>query len=96
MKTLSKVFIATSSFSELKKTFENRAKKKKFLFKKNPLKKKLTSNQLVKYAKDCKYIIAGTEIYNQKTIDQLTKLKYIFRLGSGIDNLDINHLKKKK
>ncbi len=96
MKTQSKVFIATSSFSELTKTFENNAKKKNFLFKKNPLKKKLTSNQLIKFAKDCKYIVAGTEIYNQKTIDQLTKLKYIFRLGSGIDNLDINHLKKKK
>ena len=72
------------------------AKKKNFLFKKNPLKKKLTSDQLVKYAKDCDYIIAGTEIYNQKTLDKLTKLKYIFRLGSGIDNLDIDYLKKKK
>ncbi len=96
MKTQSKVFIATSSFSELTKTFENSAKKKNFLFKKNPLKKKLTTNQLIKYAKDCKYIVAGTEIYNQKTIDKLTKLKYIFRLGSGIDNLDIDYLKKKK
>jgi len=96
MKSQSKVFIATSSFSELTKNFESSAKKKNFLFKKNPLKKKLTSNELVKYAKDCKYIIAGTEIYNQKTIDKLKKLKYIFRLGSGIDNLDINYLNEKK
>ena len=29
-------------------------------------------------------------------MDKLTKLKYIFRLGSGIDNLDIDYLKKKK
>ena len=96
MKTQSKVFIATSSFSELTKSVKTIAKKKNFLFKKNPLKKKLTSDQLVKYAKDCDYIIAGTEIYNQKTLDKLTKLKYIFRLGSGIDNLDIEYLKKKK
>ena len=96
MKIQSKVFIATSSFSELTKTFENKAKKKNFIFKKNPLKKKLTSNQLIKYAKDCNYIVAGTEIYNQNTINKLTKLKYIFRLGSGIDNVDINHLNKKK
>ena len=96
MKTQSKVFIATSSFSELTTSVKAIAKKKKFLFKKNPLKKKLTSDQLVKYAKDCNYIIAGTEIYNQKTLDKLTKLKYIFRLGSGIDNLDIDYLKKKK
>ena len=96
MKTQSKVFIATSSFSELTTSVKAIAKKKNFLFKKNPLKKKLTSDQLVKYAKDCNYIIAGTEIYNQKTLDKLTKLKYIFRLGSGIDNLDIEYLKKKK
>ena len=96
MKTQSKVFIATSSFSELTTSVKATAKKKNFLFKKNPLKKKLTSDQLVKYAKDCNYIIAGTEIYNQKTLDKLTKLKYIFRLGSGIDNLDIEYLKKKK
>ena len=96
MKTQSKVFIATSNFSELTKNFKCSAKKKNFLFKKNLLKKKLTSNELVKYAKDCKYIIAGTEIYNQKTIDKLKKLKYIFRLGSGIDNLDINYLNEKK
>ena len=96
MKTQSKVFIATSNFSELTKNFKSSAKKKNFLFKKNLLKKKLTSNELVKYAKDCKYIIAGTEIYNQKTIDKLKKLKYIFRLGSGIDNLDINYLNEKK
>lgn len=96
MKIQSKVFIATSSFSELTTSVKATAKKKNFLFKKNPLKKKLTSDQLVKYAKDCNYIIAGTEIYNQKTLDKLTKLKYIFRLGSGIDNLDIEYLKKKK
>ena len=96
MKTQSKVFIATSSFSELTTSVKATAKKKNFLFKKNPLKKKLTSDQLVKYAKDCNYIIAGTEIYNQKTLDKLTKLKYIFRLGSGIDNVNIDYLKKKK
>ena len=57
MKTQSKVFIATSSFSELTTSVKAIAKKKNFLFKKNPLKKKLTSDQLVKYAKDCNYII---------------------------------------
>ena len=71
-------------------------KKKKILFKKNPLNKKLSSDQLLKYAIDCEYIIAGTEIYNKKTLDNLKNLKYIFRLGSGLDNLDINYIKKKK
>ncbi len=96
MTKLSKAFIATSSFSELTIQKKNIAKKKKILFIKNPLKKKLTSDQLVKYAKDCKYIIAGTETYNQKSLDKLKKLEYLFRLGSGVDNVDIDYLKTKK
>ena len=96
MKTLSKVFIATSSFSAVTKKINNIAKRKNIIFIKNPLKRKLTSDQLLKYGKDCKYIIAGTETYDQKTLDKLKKLKYIFRLGSGVDNLDVEYLKSKK
>ena len=96
MKNQSKVFIATSSFLSLTANIKRTAKRKKIIFKTNPLKKKLNSHQLIKYAKDCKYIIAGTEIYDQKTLDKLKNLKYIFRLGSGIDNLDTDYIKKKK
>ena len=63
---------------------------------KNPLKKKLNKVQLLKFAKNCEYIIAGTENYDKDTINKLTRLKCIFRLGSGTDNVDIDHLKKKK
>jgi D-3-phosphoglycerate dehydrogenase len=91
-----KIFIATSSFSELSPSLINKFKKKKIIFKKNPLNKKLTPEQLVKYAKDCEYIVAGTEVYNEETLDKLTKLKFIYRLGSGVDNLDLVHIKKNK
>ena len=84
------------AFQVLLKILKILQKKKKILFKKNPLNKKLSSDQLLKYAIDCEYIIAGTEIYNKKTLDNLKNLKYIFRLGSGLDNLDINYIKKKK
>jgi CMP-2-keto-3-deoxyoctulosonic acid synthetase len=56
-----KIFIATSSFSELSPSLINKFKKKKIIFKKNPLNKKLTPEQLVKYAKDCEYIVADIE-----------------------------------
>lgn len=92
-----KVFIATSSFDEDPKTYsKNFFKRKNITFIKNPLKKKLTQQQLIKYAKDCDYIIAGTEEYNQEIIDNLKKLKFVFRMGSGIENIDIEYLKKKK
>ena len=53
-----KVFIATSSFSEHKKITK---KNIRFKFIENPLKKKLTSEELLELAKNCNYIIAGTE-----------------------------------
>ena len=92
MKKKLKVFIATSSFSEHKKIAK---KNPRFRFIENPLKKKLTSGELIGFAKDCDYIIAGTENYNKFTIDNLINLKCLYRLGSGIDNIDINYLKKK-
>jgi len=92
---LKKIFIATSSFNEdLNLPFKN-SNNKKIKIIKNPLKKKLTDQQLINYAKDCDYIIAGTEIYNKYVIDNLEKLKILFRMGSGIENIDVNHLKKK-
>lgn len=91
MKNKSKVFIATSSFNEK----INQAYKTLKVIK-NPLKKKLTSEQLIFYARDCEYIIAGTENYNKNTINKLNKLKSVFRMGSGTDNIDIDYLKKKK
>tara|TARA_A100001035_G_scaffold279268_1_gene280196 strand:- start:1853 stop:2758 length:906 start_codon:yes stop_codon:yes gene_type:complete len=91
-----KVFIATSSFSEnLDNTYRVKGNKK-FKLIKNPIQKKLTGDQLIKYAKDCEYIIAGTENYSKEIIDNLTSLKYLFRMGSGVDNIDIKYLKKKK
>jgi len=92
MKKKLKVFIATSSFSEHKKIAK---KNPRFSFIENPLKKKLTSSELIGFAKDCDYIIAGTENYNKLTIDNLINLKCLYRLGSGIDNIDINYIKKK-
>ncbi len=89
-----KVFIATSSFLELE-YFKKNSKFKEFKFILNPLKKKLSSKELLLYAKNCEYIIAGTENYDKKIINKLNNLRCLFRLGSGIDNVDINHLNKK-
>lgn len=92
---MQKVFIATSSFSGVTKKFKNIAKIRKFKITKNPLKKKLTNKELLKFAKNSEYIIAGTEVYDKATIDKLPKLKYLFRLGSGVDNIDVEYLQKK-
>ena len=81
MNKYKKLFIATSSFSEISKEIEKKFKKKNSC-KAKSLKKKLDKVSLIKYAFDADYIIAGTEIYNKEIISKLSNLKYIFRLGS--------------
>jgi len=89
------LFIATSSFNVRQNNTLNLLKKN-FSIKFNPTGKKLSENQLLSYAKNATHIVAGTEKYNLTVINKLKKLKYIFRLGSGTENLDIKNLKLKK
>jgi D-3-phosphoglycerate dehydrogenase len=96
MKIKSQLFIATSSFSELSADYLKKFDKKNIKVRLNPLKKKLSSSQLINFANKSKYIIAGTELYSKLTIEKLVYLKHLFRLGSGIDNIDLNYIKKKK
>lgn len=92
---MKKLFIATSNFYELnsKKIFF--FKKKGLIIKKNPLKKKLNQKELLRLSENPDYIIAGTETYNKYILKKLNKLKFIFRLGSGTDNIDLKYLKSK-
>ena len=94
--TNNSLFIATSSFSVEDNYIFNLLKKKNIFFKTNPIKKKLNEKEILKYSNNFTHIIAGTENYNQKVLNHLPNLKYIFRLGSGTDNIDFNTIKKKK
>ena len=92
---MQKLFIATSSFNELSAKKISFYQKRKIKILKNPLKRKLDTKNLLTLASDADYIIAGTEEYNKETIDKLKKLRFIFRLGSGTDNINIKYLKSK-
>lgn len=91
-----KLFIATSSFAEGNKKLLKILKTNKINFKLNELKRKLTPQELIHYAKDCSHIIAGTEKYDQATLSKLKKLKFIFRLGKGLDNINLQFAKEIK
>ena len=93
---MKKLFIATSSFYRIGNKFRNYLKKKNFSIKFNPYKRKLKEDELINLAHDANYIIAGTENYNSKVINKLSKLQHLFRLGSGTDNIDLDLLYKKK
>lgn len=55
----------------------------------NPLNKKLTENELIKFVSDIDIIIAGTEPITRKVLDHAPKLKMISRVGIGLDSVDL-------
>ena len=61
----------------------------------NPLKKKLTENQLAELVSESDVIIAGTEPITEKVMEQSTKLKLISRVGIGLDSVDLIAAKKR-
>ena len=88
------LFIAPSSFNKKSKIFTD-IKKKKLTIKFNPI-KKINRKSDIKICKKCYSYNCGNEKYNSDTLKRLKKLEYIFRLGSGIDNLDREFLKSNK
>ena len=71
--------------------------KKKFLvIKKNKTGKTLSGSKLKLFCKDCDAIIVGLEKLDQNFIDECPKLKVIGKYGVGLNNLDIDYIKKKK
>jgi len=61
----------------------------------NKFNRKLTIDELIDFAQDADGIIAGTEIYNKKVLDNLGNLRVISRLGVGLDSIDLNEAKIK-
>ncbi len=55
----------------------------------NPLNRKLTEDQLADMVTDFDVIIAGTEPITDKVMARASKLKFISRVGVGLDNIDL-------
>ena len=55
----------------------------------NPLNKKLTENELIELIPDIDVLIAGTEPITKKVIDKAPNLKFISRVGIGLDSVDL-------
>ena len=87
------IFIATSTFGVHSNEPINRLEYGGDAIVLNPLSRKLTSNELIKYAHDATGIIAGTEPYTNEVLQQLPHLKVISRLGVGMDNIDLETAK---
>jgi len=61
----------------------------------NPLKKKLTENELIDMVNDFDVIIAGTEPITSRVMDNAPNLKMISRVGIGLDSVDLLEAEKR-
>jgi D-3-phosphoglycerate dehydrogenase len=55
----------------------------------NPLDRKLTEDELCEMIADFDVIIAGTEMITDRVMERAKKLKFISRVGIGLDNIDL-------
>lgn len=60
----------------------------------NPYKKKLTADQLCELIPEFDVVIAGTEEINEKVLNSAKNLKFISRVGIGLDSVDLTSARK--
>lgn len=61
----------------------------------NPLNKKLTEDQLAELVGDFDVLIAGTEPITERVMERSSRLKFISRVGIGLDNVDLMAAKRR-
>lgn len=91
-----KTFISTTTFAEHSKEPLNILKKNGIDFYLNPVKRKLTEDEISKFLEEGSYVglIAGTEPITKRVLANARYLKVISRVGAGMDNIDLAEAKR--
>lgn len=88
------VFVSTHPFSSTSKKPMQLLKDNGFNVKLNPLKHKISTQELVKHIGDAEVLIAGTEKITKEVFENAPNLKLISRVGIGLDGVDFDLCKK--
>ena len=89
----SKIAVCSRSFSknpQLRSLLLNEFSNVKF----NETGSQFTGDELIQFIKECDKVIIGLEKINSEILSQLPDLKVISKYGVGLDNIDIQALKK--
>jgi len=92
---MAKVLITTVPFANVDRTPLDLLEKAGINYLINPLNKKLTPSELKLLVNDFDVIIAGTEIINKEVLDEAQNLKFISRVGVGLDALDLHTIQNR-
>lgn len=91
---MTQIFVSTHPFAEGNAFPIEMLKSNSIPFFINPLKRKLTEEELIKFSKGSSVLIAGTEQISRRFFSLRPELKFISRVGIGLDNIDMNVAKK--
>ncbi|MBT8327414.1 MAG: phosphoglycerate dehydrogenase [Bacteroidia bacterium] len=89
------ILISTSSFGKVDATALELLENNGFSVELNPFGSTMTQEQSIELLKNKVGLIAGTEKINALTFDSTNTLKYICRLGTGMDSVDLVEAKKR-
>lgn len=95
MNTKDLVAVTSRSFSkndQLIKELKSRYKKIRL----NKEGKSLDGDSLITFLEDASKVIVGLEIFDEKVLSELPKLKVISKYGVGLNNIDLTEIKKRK
>ena len=90
-----KIFIATTTFGQLSEEPLDLIRENGFGIIQNKTGKKVDEGEIIDMVGGAIGIIAGTERYSKSTLENLSNLKVISRLGVGMDNIDLRSAEKK-
>jgi|TARA_B100000315_G_scaffold96543_2_gene88711 D-3-phosphoglycerate dehydrogenase len=89
------ILITLSTFGEYSNEPLRMIDESLFSYRINETGKRMNPDRIIEIGKDCVGVIAGVENYDGETLEKLTKLCCISRVGAGIDNIDLVFARKK-
>lgn len=92
---MTKIAITTSSFAQYSEKPLRMLRKAGVEYVLNPFGRTLDSEEAIEIIKGCVGIAAGTEPINDRVIDASPDLRVISRCGTGMDNIDLEHAKRR-
>lgn len=88
-----KILVSPSSFGKCGEEPLNLLKEKNYEVILNPYGRRLTAEETIELGKECIGIVAGVEPLNKKVLTSLKSLRCISRVGTGIQNIDLEYAK---
>ncbi len=93
---MGRVLISTIPFGSIDRTPLDLLDKAGIEYLVNPLGHKLTENELIDILGDTEVLIAGTEPITARVMQHANNLRFISRVGIGLDNIDLSTAKEHK